>query len=293
MITYDSGAAIAMAEEMSAAKRDMMEHLGLLPRPAPKKRVRALPPTRAACDTVMDADRLPMHVAQCLVCAERGAVLQVSNDGQAWVNYNGTIQRTEDYRHIRCVATRPVKPVCVGCGVGEAEVHKPRCPKVAATRRARAWAIKEVGEALKASPFSASRSAERVDKAVERLTNEIMNDGDSLSSGSFVAPTCRDCRRPLGREWIVHRSAGGVTSYTCPPCFDKEKAKPAITCCRSGVMSDGHLHDSRCRDNVAERAAWMAAQSGVPYTGPERLPRLAPPPLVHSYGIEDPALPDV
>lgn len=36
---------------------------------------------------------------------------------------------------------------------------------------------------------------------------------------------------------------------------------------------------------------WMASQSGKPYTGPERLPRDRPP-LAHSYGIEDPALPD-
>jgi hypothetical protein len=52
---------------------------------------------------------------------------------------------------------------------------------------------------------------------------------------------------------------------------------------KSGPFSTGLEADSAGVDY----RNWMAAQSGTPYTGPERLER---PKLAHSYGVEDPAL---
>jgi len=199
-------------------KLDMMRHLGLAPpaepiKRAPKKRTRQLPPARAACDTLMDGDRLAAHVSQCLACHTAGAVLQVSNDGATWTNYTGTVEGVESYRHVRCIATTPKSEpgrteTDHVCGNGCAVCDPP---------------------AAKAKPKCAA---------------------------------CADASAPLLMRWENIGGVGIVQRLTCARCY-----------------LDGE-------HNVAR----STPSTGKPYAGPERFQS---PPLAHSYGIEDPALPDV
>jgi len=93
-------------------KLDMMRHLGIAPpapsAPPPRARIK-LPPQRAACGVLMDGDRLPAHMAQCVDCAKAGGVLQVSLDGQSWVNYSGSVEGLKRFPPggSRCLIPRP------------------------------------------------------------------------------------------------------------------------------------------------------------------------------------------
>jgi hypothetical protein len=96
------------------AKQDMLQHLDrMFPNTPPlakttprlKARVKPLPPIRAACDTLMDGDRLAAHITQCAACQAAGARLQVSTDGATWTNYTGELENVEAYAHVRCIVT--------------------------------------------------------------------------------------------------------------------------------------------------------------------------------------------
>lgn len=85
--------------------------------PAPKKRVKALPPARAGCGTLMDADRLAAHEQQCTQCQ----VIAVRDAYE-----RGLIDREDAVRRVKEIEARRA---CSGCGAGEAQLHPQNCPR--------------------------------------------------------------------------------------------------------------------------------------------------------------------
>lgn len=238
------------------------DHAPGCPKGLPKKRARALPPARTACGLLMDGDRLAAHISQCPGCRARSATLQVSNDGAVWVNYSGTLDGIDGYRHVR---TQWIS-------AQELEAH--------------AQARAALGGVL-----SGQQSAERA-SAQHQFRDLKCGGGCGLSLSlapivtSWTCPACID-KAKAARE--APKSMVCVGAKTAPgfPCFGQRelrhvaKTEPPVLLCHGHYL---HAEAKICTDgltNVLDNAE-----------RPERLPPRRPPPLAHSYGIEDPALPD-
>jgi hypothetical protein len=224
---------------------------------------------------LMDGDRLAEHITRCGECQVQGARLQVSNDGANWTNYTGAVENVEAYAHVRCVATVTTPWIDLKSTLSPKSadffgIDRTVAPKLAPDFLKMHLALCRSNRGGDCNCFGLLTN----DVPPPKLVINLECQGCGVGEGVQHHPRC---------PRLVPICAG-VKSF---PCFGARALRHTVKGKPPAMLCDGHyLH---VESTLIEGPRMQTALSDPKV--PERLDHRRPP-MAHSFGVEDPALPN-